>query len=127
MSGAIQAVTLIVLLALIALVIYLIVAVIRLKYLLEDTRKQVNDNLSPLLMESRQVMSNVNQISGNIASISNALGRAADAVEGGIEQWKAKPPGEKLGFRIMKEIVTRLAGLRKAASAMKGEEEEHVP
>jgi hypothetical protein len=119
MSTVTNVLILIVLLALGVLIGYLILAVVRLRQLIEQVQVQVQKNVDPLLKETTGVMSNVNKVTTSAANVSGAISRAAGAIEEKIAKTQAEPPGRKVGLRIAREVAMRVAGLGKAATTLR--------
>jgi uncharacterized protein YoxC len=124
MSGIVSVAILILCAAVIILVIYLIGLAARLRLLTDDLRKVTRDQVVPLLTESREVVSKCNSIAADVVNTVDSAKHVLGQVKSRAEEVNPSALGRKLGFEVAKKATIWLAGLGRAAAAVRGKRKE---
>jgi len=104
--------------------LYMAAVAARLGRLSDYIRTRIDDSVLPWLAESRKAIAEFDQASKRASQTFESLGRAASLVEGGIEGVNPLTLGRKLAFQAAKAATIWLAGLRRAAEAVREQKSE---
>ncbi|NIM04291.1 MAG: DUF948 domain-containing protein [Armatimonadetes bacterium] len=124
MSALVTMILFILYAAIVVLVVYLILLVVKLSNLTDDLRRAVREQVTPCLHESKETISKFNDVGTQVKKIVDAISRALGTVQERVADTDSPALGRTLGFQVAKKAATWLAGLSRAAKAVRSDKKE---